>query len=60
MPGGPIRQVNAATYSIKDASKMDDFCLKELEGNYDVALIDYDLGTFKGDDVARVIEQKPS
>ena len=39
---------------------MEDFCLKALEGNFDVALIDYNLGHWKGDDVARVIDAKPT
>lgn len=38
---------------------MEEFCLKALEGSYDVALIDFHLDSFKGDDVARVVEDRP-
>jgi len=54
------RQGRKLGLKVVHCSNMDDFCLKALEGNYDVALIDYNLGAFKGDDVARVIEQKPT
>ncbi|MCX6123300.1 MAG: response regulator [Proteobacteria bacterium] len=38
---------------------MEEFCLKALEGSYDIALIDFHLDYFKGDDVARVVENRP-
>ena len=38
---------------------MEEFCLKALEGSYDVALIDFHLDYFKGDDVARIVEDRP-
>lgn len=53
------RQASAMNVKAVICSTLDDFCVKALEGQYDVALIDFHLDDYKGDDVARVIENRP-
>jgi DNA-binding response OmpR family regulator len=58
---GKIIQRQASSMNVKAeiCTTLDDFCVKALEGQYDVALIDFHLDDYKGDDVARVVENRP-
>ena len=53
------RQADAMNVEATVCRTMEEFCLKALEGNFDAALIDFHLEHFKGDVVARVIENRP-
>lgn len=53
------RQADVMNVEATVCRTMEDFCLKALEGNFDAVLIDYHLEHFKGDVVARVIENRP-
>jgi DNA-binding response OmpR family regulator len=53
------RQAAAMHIEAIVCNTMDEFCLHALDDTYDIALIDYHLETLKGDNVARVIEEKP-
>jgi len=39
---------------------IDEFCLVAMGEDFDVALIDYNLEAFKGSNVAKVVEAKPT
>ena len=58
---GKVIQRQASSMNIKAVicTTLDDFCVKALEGQYDIALIDYHLEDYMGDDVARVVENRP-
>lgn len=54
------RQGRRMNLEVVFCANIDDFCIKALEGEFDVVLIDYNLSeSYKGDTVAQAIEGKP-
>ncbi|MCX6125935.1 MAG: hypothetical protein NTV34_14475 [Proteobacteria bacterium] len=53
------RHAEAMDVETITCATMEEYCLAAIDGNFEVALIDYHLEHFKGPTVAVVIEERP-
>ena len=52
------REAKRSNVKADTCETVDQFCLKALNNDYDIVMIDYNLGQLKGNMVAKVIETK--